>query len=168
MPAPGKLSASLEDYLETIFHIERERRAARAKTISKRMNVSRPSVTGALHALAERGLINYEPYELVTLTHKGRTAARDVVSRHEALRDFFVKVLGVDESKADEAACLAEHTIPPAILERFAKLVEFMEDGGEISPEGLTGFVSALGRGDEDAPARAGKPGGRKKRRRNE
>ena len=47
-----KLSASLEDYLEAIFHIEKSRRVARAKDIARRLNVKGSSVTGALQALA--------------------------------------------------------------------------------------------------------------------
>jgi len=47
----GGLSASLEDYLEVIFHLEKENRVARAKDIAEQMNVQRASVTGALKAL---------------------------------------------------------------------------------------------------------------------
>ena len=53
------LSASLEDYLEAIFHIVSEKRVARAKDISKRMHVNRSSVTGAMHSLAKKKLVNY-------------------------------------------------------------------------------------------------------------
>lgn len=121
------LSASLEDYLEAIFQIMQVKPAARAKDIGKRMRVSRSSVTGALHALAERDLINYAPYDLITLTRKGKVAARDVVKRHEALRGFFVRVLAVEDAEADAAACKMEHAIPEGILERFAKFIDFLE-----------------------------------------
>ena len=47
------LSASMEDYLEAIFHVAAEKGAARAKDISKRMKVNSSSVTGALRALAD-------------------------------------------------------------------------------------------------------------------
>ncbi len=66
----GVLSASLEDYLEAIFQIVAEKPAARVKDIAKKLNVAGPSVTGALQALTERKLINYAPYELITLTPK--------------------------------------------------------------------------------------------------
>jgi len=56
MQSTKTLSASLEDYLEAIYHIVREKKAARAKDISKRLGVNRSSVTGALHSLAERKL----------------------------------------------------------------------------------------------------------------
>ena len=79
------LSESLEDYLEAIFHIESKKQAARAKDIAQRLNVKNSSVTGALHSLSEKGLINYAPYDLITLTPKGKTVANGVVRRHEAL-----------------------------------------------------------------------------------
>ena len=66
-----RLSASLEDYLEAIFHVVEAKQASRAKDIADRLNVNSSSVTSALHALKERGLVNYEPYDLVTLTPEG-------------------------------------------------------------------------------------------------
>ena len=121
------LSASLEDYLEAIYHLIAEKQAARVKDISTRLKVNYSSVTGALKALSERKLVNYAPYELVTLTPQGEVVARDVVRRHEVLSDFFVKVLAIDEKHADEAACKMEHAVSPKILERFVEFVEFVD-----------------------------------------
>ncbi|NLW86282.1 MAG: metal-dependent transcriptional regulator [Planctomycetes bacterium] len=134
------LSASLEDYLEAIFRIVQEKSAARAKDIGKRLKVSRSSVTGALHALAQRELINYAPYDLITLTDKGRAVAEDVARRHEVLRDFFVKVLAVGREDADEAACKMEHAIPDAILDRFLDFVEFVERCPRGGSKWIKGF----------------------------
>lgn len=122
-----EISASLEDYLEAIFLIIKQKQAARAKDISKWLNVGRSSVTGALHALAERNLINYAPYDVISLTDKGRAVAQDVLRRHEALKDFFVRVLAVGESDADAAACRMEHAIPEGVLQRFVAFVEFVD-----------------------------------------
>ncbi len=135
-----QLSASLEDYLEAIFRIVQEKSAARAKDIGKRMKVGRSSVTGALHALAERELINYAPYDIITLTDRGKELAEDVVRRHEVLRDFFVKVLAVEEKDADEAACKMEHAISEAILERFVEFVEFVEKCPRGGAKWIKGF----------------------------
>jgi DtxR family Mn-dependent transcriptional regulator len=136
----AELSASLEDYLEAIFRIVREQSAARAKDISMRLKVSRSSVTGALHALADRELINYAPYGVITLTDKGRVVAEDVLRRHEVLRDFFVKVLAVERKDADEAACKMEHAIPETILERFVEFVEFVERCPRGGSKWIKGF----------------------------
>jgi len=104
-----------------------EKQAARAKDIAQRLQVRASSVTGALRLLAERGLVNYAPYDLITLTPRGKKIAKDIVFRHEALRDFFVKVLSVDENAADETACKMEHVIPRNIVDRLTKFVEFVD-----------------------------------------
>jgi len=125
------ISARLEDYMAAIFLIVSEKQVARAKDIAFRLKVSRPSVTGALRSLSDRGLINYAPYEMITLTSKGRKLAKDVVRRHEILKSFFVEVLGVDEVEADEAACKMEHAISHTIMERLKKFMESIPRGGE-------------------------------------
>jgi DtxR family transcriptional regulator, Mn-dependent transcriptional regulator len=121
------LSASLEDYLEAIFHIEGQKRAARAKDIAERLKVSSASVTGALRLLAEKGLINYAPYDLITLTANGQSIAEDVVHRHEMLRNFFIRILAVDEGDAEVAACKMEHGVSPVSLERMTQFIEFLQ-----------------------------------------
>jgi DtxR family Mn-dependent transcriptional regulator len=134
------LSASLEDYLKAILQVVNVKQAARAKDISARLGVTNSSVTGALRTLAERGLINYAPYDLITLTRAGQVAARDVLRRQEALRDFFVKVLAVDSQTAEIGACKMEHEIPPAILERFIQFVDFVEVCPRAGAEWVHGF----------------------------
>ncbi|MCP4901473.1 MAG: metal-dependent transcriptional regulator, partial [bacterium] len=134
------LSASLEDYLEAIFHIVREKQAARPKDISKRLKVGNSSVTGALKALAARDLVHYAPYDLVTLTSAGEEAARDVVHRHESLREFFIKVLAADPGLAEEAACRMEHAIPAELVTRFVRFVEFVE----MCPKGGSGLLEGF------------------------
>jgi DtxR family transcriptional regulator, Mn-dependent transcriptional regulator len=134
------LSASLEDYLKAIFRIVAVKQAARAKDISARLSVSNSSVTGALRTLADRGLINYAPYDLITLTPLGQTIARDIVRRQEALREFFTKVLAVDAETAEIGACKMEHEIPPAIVERFIQFVDFVEVCPRAGSQWIHGF----------------------------
>ena len=121
------LTSSLEDYLEAIYQLLRENKAARAKEISKRLGVNRSSVTGALHALAERKLINYAPYDIATLTPEGEKVAANISHRHLVLRDFFVEVLGVRAAEAEDSACKIEHVVSETILDRLAQFVDFIQ-----------------------------------------
>ena len=123
---PEGLSASLEDYLEVIFHLEQSNRVARAKDIADQMSVQRASVTGALKALAGRGLINYSPYSFITLTPAGRDIAREVIRRHKVLKEFFMNTLQLGPEDAEANACRIEHAIDPAAIERLVAFVEFM------------------------------------------
>ena len=141
MASTETLTASLEDYLETIFRVIEEKQAVRPKDIAQRLKVSNASVTGALRSLAEKRLINYAPYDVITLTPDGKSAAQDVARRHEVLRDFFVRVLAVEANDADEAACKMEHSIPKSILNRFIQFAEFVE----VCPRGGSDWISGFG-----------------------
>lgn len=118
-----ELSASLEDYLEAIYHLVEERRVARVKDIAARLNVRMPSVTGALRSLSSKGLVEHDPYSYVTLTAKGEAVAQEVVRRHEVLTRFLVEQLGLGGEAAERNACTMEHAIEPIVLDR---LVEFV------------------------------------------
>jgi DtxR family Mn-dependent transcriptional regulator len=134
------LSASLEDYIEAIAHIVDEKKVARGKEIAKRLKVSRASVTEALRALSKKGLVNYEPYEVITLTEKGKEVAEDVIRRHEALKEFFVKVLAIDDTIAEESACRIEHAAPPEVIDRLIRFVKFME----VCPRGGADLIKGF------------------------
>jgi DtxR family Mn-dependent transcriptional regulator len=124
MEHAGMLSASLEDYLEAILQLERKSRVARVSEIAKQLNVSRPSVTGALKNLAGRGLVLHARYGHVTLTEEGGRIARDVERRHIAIRDFLTDVLAIPVDKAEVTACRLEHVLEPDILAHFVAYAE--------------------------------------------
>ena len=106
------LSESLEDYLETILDLQTTKTVARSKDIADKMDIKRGSVTGMLKKLAENHLINYEPYGYVTLTPEGKKIAQEVERRHIFLKDFFHRILGVDEETAEKTGCQMEHWMP--------------------------------------------------------
>ena len=138
-----KLSASLEDYLECILTISEKKGAARAKDISMHIGVSGASVTRALQKLQSKGLINYAPYDVVTLTHEGMVIAKDISKKHMVLFEFFKNVLVIEEADSEELACKMEHIIPDNILERFVEFAEFVgrcPNRGAIWKENAHGY----------------------------
>ena len=141
MPGQAKLSVSLEDYLESIYMIHGEKQGVRAKDIAARLGVGNSSVTGALHALCERGLINYAPYDIITLTPRGRTAAGKLARRHGVLRSFFSRILGVPEPDADGMACRVEHALTEPVIDRLEKFVGLVEK----CPRGGADWVAEAG-----------------------
>ncbi|UCD48572.1 MAG: metal-dependent transcriptional regulator [Phycisphaerales bacterium] len=123
----AQLSASLEDYLEAIFRIVSKKSAARGRDIAKALGVRAASVTGALRLLAERKLIHYAPYEVITLTPEGRKEAEKIIQKHEVLKGFFTTLLGLDEDMAEEGACRLEHGLAQPIMERLLAFTEFVQ-----------------------------------------
>lgn len=123
MNGAGTLTATLEDYLEAIFNIVSDHKVARSMEIADRMNVKRPTVTTALRALAEKGLINYEPRSYVTLTEKGEEIAKCVDKRHHVLRDVFTDVLLLPPTDAEDAACMMEHGMNTRVCKALTSLL---------------------------------------------
>jgi DtxR family Mn-dependent transcriptional regulator len=125
------LSASLQDYLEAILRLERSSRVARVSEIAEQLNVSRPSVTGAMKSLAARGLVSHAPYGHVTLTEEGTRVAVEVERRHVLIRDFLVDVLAIPDEKAETTACKLEHILEADVLEHFVSYSEQVTATGE-------------------------------------
>lgn len=141
MQATEELSSSLEDYLETILHLQQQRTVARARDIGEHLHVNRSSVTSALQSLAKRGLVNYSPYDFITLTPQGQKVAEDVAWRHEVMRQFLTKVLRIDAQEADAAACKLEHVLSDVVRDRFVSFVEFVNR----CPAGIAGWSADTG-----------------------
>ncbi|WP_300461873.1 metal-dependent transcriptional regulator [Desulfobacula sp.] len=131
------LSESLEDYLETILELQTIKTVARSKDIAEKLNIKRGSVTGMLKKLAGNKLINYEPYGYVTLTPEGRKIALEIERRHIFLKDFFYRILKVDEETADRAACHIEHAMDKQTFKKFKDFVKKIDacPHSDIEPE---------------------------------
>lgn len=126
MAVRNELSESLENYLEVILDLEKNHKVARAKDIADRLQLQRGSVTSALKSLADKGLINYEPYSLITLTAKGKRMAKEITDRHALLKEFLIKVLQVEAEIAEDTACRLEHAIDPQTFERLTCFMKYI------------------------------------------
>lgn len=123
------LTQNLEDYLETIYNIEQKNGVARVRDIAFQLNVRAASVTGALQSLSQKGLINYTPYQYITMTNLGESKAKEIVKKHKMLKRFFIEVLGIGEDVADLGACNVEHAIPKDIMDRIVGFLDFAKEG---------------------------------------
>jgi DtxR family Mn-dependent transcriptional regulator len=122
------ISATMEDYLESILELEKENKHAFVKDIAQRMNVKLPTVTSMLNTLQKRDLVIHEKYNHVELTQKGRKIAKEIHRSHTIIRKFLMHVLSIDAHTADEDACRMEHAVSSRTLERLVKFMEFIEE----------------------------------------
>jgi DtxR family Mn-dependent transcriptional regulator len=122
-----KLSSTLEDYLIAIHRLEGKKRVARPRDIGHSQKVAKSTVTAALRSLADKGLVNYQPYEAVTLTAEGRKKAQEFDLRHRILNDFLEGVLGLSPGRAHATACGMEHALEPEVVERFVCFLAFVK-----------------------------------------
>lgn len=145
------LTESLEDYLEVILALEKSNKVARVKDIAEKMGIQAGSVSGALKNLAERGLINYEPYSYITLTTEGHAIAREVTHRHGVIKDFLMRVLQVDPQTAEGSACRMEHAIDKASLERLVQFISFIDNCPRTGDGWIQSFVRFCSTNERDS-----------------
>lgn len=105
------ISASKQDYLETILDFSAQGGHVRSVDIARSLGVSRASVNKSLGALKESGLVEHEHYGDVKLTEQGLRLAQQVRARHDTLKRFLIEVLGVSPETAETDACRMEHSI---------------------------------------------------------
>jgi len=100
MAAKTNLTSQMEDYLEAIYHLCRDEGVARVKAIADRLEVTTPSVVGAIRKLKDRNLVIQEPYGYVRLTMEGEEIGGAISHNHEVLSDFLKEILGLDHETA--------------------------------------------------------------------
>jgi DtxR family Mn-dependent transcriptional regulator len=131
----------MEDYLEAIAKLKKEKRVARVRDIGRLLNVSNPSVNSALNVLSDLGLVVHERYGYVDLTIKGEELAGNVQKRHDIIVRFLTTVLNIDPRTAEGDACRMEHSISNETFEMLTKFMEFIETCPEKRrPEWLKNF----------------------------
>ena len=138
------LSRSQEDYLEEIYKQVLKNGQAKVTDISLALNVKKASVTGALNALADKKLINYEPYSKITMTKEGEKLARVILNKHESLCDFFENILGLSKQEASENACQMEHIVSEKFFTNFVKFSNFIRDYSLKNPDFIKSFKDVI------------------------
>ncbi len=135
-----KLTAALEDYLETVYELIRDRKVARVRDIARAREVKASSVTPAMRRLADMGLIRYEQREYIELTAEGEARARKVYARHQVLTSFFEEVLNLPSGLAEKDACAIEHHLSDETMDRMVRFFEYMRSCPSASPEFIARF----------------------------
>jgi DtxR family Mn-dependent transcriptional regulator len=120
------LSGNLEDYLETILVLQNQNAVARVKDIAAKLGVVSGTVTASLRTLADRKLIHYKPYSFITLTKEGESIAREILRRHNIVKNFLQGVLLLDEGRAEENACRMEHSMDAVAIDRLVQFIEYI------------------------------------------
>lgn len=133
--ADNRLTAGLEDYLETIFVAASENKSVKGIDIAKMLNISRASVSEALSKLVSKGLITYESYGTISFTPTGLSEAQKVYDTHNTLKSFFQTVLNISPEEAGENACKIEHIISDNILKGIKDFTEYCNNHPEIIDE---------------------------------
>ncbi len=132
------LTKAMEQYLETIYDLQRQHGSASVTDIAELRSVKAPSVTYVLRKLKKLGLVNYERYRSVSLTNSGEEIARNLERAHKTIKWFFC-MIGIDEETADADACEFEHIANEETVEKLTQFVEWVKNAPR-SPRWLDHF----------------------------
>jgi len=140
-PSEKPLTSTMEDYLEAIFDLDKDKKVVRVRDIARRMDVKMPTVTSMLKTLNDRGLVNYEKYEYVELTDTGADVGREMRRRHGVLFRFLTDILKIDAKTADDEACKMEHSLSEATLQSLTDFMEFIQACPRAGDSWLNSFL---------------------------
>lgn len=121
-----KLSQSDLDYLKTIYDLSKERKEIKTSDIATRLKVKASSTSEKLESLRRKGFVKHEKYGKVSLTKKGEKAGEKTTDRRSNLKRF-LKILGVNQNKAEADARKVEHGASKETIEKLRELHEFLK-----------------------------------------
>src|SRR5687768_6497361 len=129
-------SSTVENYLKAIFHGEAQltgdQRLLPMGQLAGALGVAPGTATTMVKALAESGLVEYEPYVGVRLSPAGSRLAALVLRRHRLIELFLVQVLGMRWDEVHDDAEQLEHVVSERLIERIDELLGHPE----VDPHG--------------------------------
>lgn len=111
-------TTSREDYLISIYLLQRKNGSVRSIDVARMLGFTRPSVYKGIRFLMRHGLIMMDAQKLLTLTEAGRAQAEAIYRRYRIVLAF-LEALGVSEQAAHQDACCLEHVLSEETLERM-------------------------------------------------
>lgn len=117
------ISKSLEEYLKTMYILQKKNGNIRVTDIAEEMNCSKPSVNKAINNLKENKLINYESYGKIELTSEGINLAKKILETYDIVFLFLKDVLGIEPEKAEQEAEKLKLSMEDQTINKLAKYV---------------------------------------------
>ena len=104
------MTFSEENYLKSIYHLTTVSDSeVSTNAIAEMMETKASSVTDMLKKLADKDLVNYKKYQGVSLTEKGKLAAKMIVRKHRLWEVFLVEKLDFSWDEVHDIAEQLEH-----------------------------------------------------------
>ena len=120
-------SSTVETYLKAIFLGEGQlgagQRLLPMGQLASALGVAPGTATTMVKALAESGLVEYEPYNGVRLSPAGEKLAALVLRRHRLIELFLVRVMGLGWDEVHDEAEQLEHVVSDRLIDRIDEML---------------------------------------------
>ena len=122
------ISKSLEEYLKTMYVLNKQNGRVRVTDIAKKMNCTKASVNKAIHNLKNNGLLNYEAYGTIELTKAGENLAKKTLEAYDIVYLFLKDVLNLQTENAQKEAEKIKSVITDQTTNQLAKYIHKVLD----------------------------------------
>jgi len=120
-----KYSASKENYLKAIFHLQHESGIASTNEVAAALQTRPASVTDMLKKLKKQKLLQYERYKGFKLTSEGKKIAIQIIRKHRLWEYFLVEKLQFGWDEVHEVAEELEHISSKKLIDRLDAFLNF-------------------------------------------
>ena len=117
------ISKSLEEYIKSMYILNRQNGQIRVTDVANKMNISKASVNKAVKNLKEEGMLDYEAYGDIKLTKSGEELAQKLLEAYDIGVLFFRDVLGLEEQEATKNAEGLKSSISDEAFNKLARYV---------------------------------------------
>ena len=120
------MTTSEENYLKVIYHLSHlSPKGVNTNAIAAMIETKASSVTDMLKKLSEKDWINYQKYQGVSLTDKGKLNAKIIVRKHRLWEVFLVEKLGFSWDEVHEVAEELEHIKSEKLINQLDHFLNF-------------------------------------------
>ena len=120
------MTTSEENYLKVIYHLSHlSPKGVNTNAIAAMIETKASSVTDMLKKLSEKDWINYQKYQGVSLTDKGKLNAKIIIRKHRLWEVFLVEKLGFAWDEVHEVAEELEHIKSEKLINQLDHFLNF-------------------------------------------
>jgi len=125
------LTPSMEDYLEKIYELMKDKGYARVSDIASSLAVQPSSVTKMLQKLDDQEYVTYEKYRGIVLTKSGEQMGKAMIQRHTMLEEL-LRMLGIQEDTLRVDVEGIEHHVSPQTVTQLHYLMQFFQSNPQM------------------------------------
>ncbi len=118
-------SDTKENYLKAIYALEETGEKISLSALSRRINVSIPTVNNMVKKLEREGWVKYQKYKPILFTEIGRKEAAGIVRKHRLAEIFLVQEMGIGWEKVHDIAEYLEHIDSEIFFDRIDEILDF-------------------------------------------
>ena len=118
-----KITEAVEDYLKTIFYLQKDSEAVSTSSLAERLHIKDASATAMIKKLAANDYVNYSSHRGVNLTGSGERIALGIIRKHRILEIYLNEKLNVSKDKVHGEAEKLEHYVSEDIMTKIENVV---------------------------------------------